>query len=218
MFCKKVFCTVFFVLMMLCSICSADMRRGDTGSLVLDAQNTLMIFGYDVGIPNGVYDSRTEQAVKKFQKENGLKETGEIDGGTYCKLFKVNVTSRSPGAISAIRKIIGSAMILQGVPYVFGGTTPNGFDCSGFVQYVFRKAGFNLPRLADEQYNVTYKTPIPREGDLVFFSTYLPGVSHVGVYIGNDNFIHASCSKGITVSSLKDDYWSTRYVGAGGLL
>ena len=218
MFYKKVFCTVFFVLMMLCSICSADMRRGDTGSLVLDAQNTLMIFGYDVGIPNGIFDDQTEQAVRKFQRENKLKETGEIDGGTYCKLFKVENVSRSPGAISMVRNIIGSAMALRGVPYVFGGTSPSGFDCSGFVQYVFRKAGINLPRMADEQYNAVNKTLFPKEGDLVFFSTYAPGVSHVGVYIGNDNFVHASSSQGITVSSLKDGYWSIRYVGAGGLL
>jgi cell wall-associated NlpC family hydrolase len=218
MFRKKIFCVVLFVLLMVCGVCSADIGKGDRGDMVRDTQNALMIFGYYDDIPNSIFDDKMEEAVKKFQKENQLEVTGKIDGGTYSKLMKVELGSRSPGAVSLIRRIIGLAMSLQGVPYVFGGTSPGGFDCSGFVQYVFRNAGLNLPRMADEQYYAVNKVPVPREGDLVFFTTYTSGVSHVGVYIGNDNFVHASSSRGITVSSLKEDYWSARYVGAGGLL
>ena len=103
-----------------------------------------------------------------------------------------------------------------GVPYVFGGTTPYGFDCSGYVRYVFAQAGISLPRMADEQYY--YGTPIAtselRAGDLVFFSTYTYGPSHVGIYLGDNTFINASSSRGVVVDSLGNSYWSSTYIGA----
>jgi cell wall-associated NlpC family hydrolase len=106
---------------------------------------------------------------------------------------------------------------MLGVPYSFGGMSPGGFDCSGFVCYVYGKAGISLPRMADSQYYSL--THIPRanlqSGDLVFFETYCPGPSHVGIYIGDGKFIHASSSKGITVSEVFTGYWGARYLGAG---
>jgi cell wall-associated NlpC family hydrolase len=107
------------------------------------------------------------------------------------------------------------AMQFLGVPYVFGGTSTTGFDCSGYVQHVFAMLGLHLPRTADAQFYAGRKilgAMVP--GDLVFFQTYLPGPSHVGIYLGNDRFVHASSSHGVTVSSLHDSYWSARYLGA----
>lgn len=113
-------------------------------------------------------------------------------------------------------KIVETGKNYIGVPYVFGGTTPSGFDCSGFLQYVFKQHGYNIPRLADEQYNLGSSAKVSQlsPGDLVFFSTYASGVSHCGIYVGDRRFLHASSSKGIRIDSLDSDYWSSKFVGA----
>lgn len=110
--------------------------------------------------------------------------------------------------------LTSDALHFLGVPYVFGGTTASGFDCSGFVQHVFAMLGVDLPRTADAQYDAGHPAVGgPRAGDLVFFDTY-GGVSHVGIYLGNGQFVHASSSRGVMVSRLSDEYWAARYVGA----
>jgi cell wall-associated NlpC family hydrolase len=116
------------------------------------------------------------------------------------------------------QQLTRSALRFLGVPYVFGGTTASGFDCSGFVQHVFALLGVNLPRTADAQYDAGRPAVGgPRPGDLVFFDTY-GGVSHVGIYLGNGEFVHASSSRGVMVSHLSESYWAARYVGAKRLL
>jgi cell wall-associated NlpC family hydrolase len=115
-------------------------------------------------------------------------------------------------------RLTSSALRFLGVPYVFGGTTTSGFDCSGFVQHVFALLGIGLPRTADAQYD--FGRPAvggPKPGDLVFFDTY-GGVSHVGIYLGRGEFVHASSSHGVMVSHLSDSYWAARYVGAKRLI
>ena len=115
-----------------------------------------------------------------------------------------------------IHAILAEADKYRGVPYVFGGTTPSGFDCSGYVKYVFAKQGIALPRLADEQYNVGVEVSRAnlKAGDLVFFETYEPGPSHSGIYIGNGKFISATSSRGVAVADLDTGYWGERYIGA----
>ena len=109
-----------------------------------------------------------------------------------------------------------SAHRFMGTPYVFGGTSEGGIDCSGFTMRVFMMNGIRLPRTADVQYSVGSPVGKGKEeaGDLVFFETYCPGPSHVGIYLGGGNFIHASSSRGVTVSSLSDSYFKGRYLGA----
>ncbi len=108
-----------------------------------------------------------------------------------------------------------SAMRFIGVPYVFGGTSTYGFDCSGYVQHVFAMLGIHLPRTADAQFYAGRSTEgKPIAGDLVFFQTYEPGPSHVGIYLGDGKFVHASSSHGVMVSKLSDSYWSARYLGS----
>jgi cell wall-associated NlpC family hydrolase len=121
------------------------------------------------------------------------------------------MTRASTIALSLTR----SAMRFIGVPYVFGGTGSYGFDCSGYVQHVFALLGVHLPRTADAQYYAG-RTTGGRilAGDLVFFQTYAPGPSHVGIYLGGGKFVHASSSHGVTVSRLRDSYWAARYLGA----
>ena len=110
-----------------------------------------------------------------------------------------------------------TATSLIGVKYVYGGTTTRGFDCSGFVGYVFDKNGINLPRSSSGMYSTgtaVSKTNLST-GDLVFFNTSGRGVSHVGIYIGDGKFAHASSSRGVRVDKLNDPYyWGKRFVGA----
>ncbi len=105
---------------------------------------------------------------------------------------------------------------LVGTDYKYGGTTTNGFDCSGFTSYVFKKLGLELPRTSKEQYKTGQKISSDelRPGDLVFFNTSGDGVSHVGIYVGKGKFAHSSTSKGVTLTSMSDSYYEQRYLGA----
>lgn len=111
--------------------------------------------------------------------------------------------------------IINTATRYIGTPYRWAGTTPAGFDCSGFVMTIYSMNGLAIRRMADEQYYGGNK--LKREdltiGDLVFFSTYGPGVTHVGIYMGDDKFIHSSSRRGVTISSLNDPYYKARFLG-----
>jgi cell wall-associated NlpC family hydrolase len=114
--------------------------------------------------------------------------------------------------------IVANAMKLLGAPYVWGGASPSGFDCSGFVWYVARQSGKTTARSSGGQYN-SGSHPARNElkpGDLVFFqNTYASGISHNGIYIGNDQFVHAATEKaGVTVSSLSAQYWASHWYGA----
>jgi cell wall-associated NlpC family hydrolase len=112
------------------------------------------------------------------------------------------------------QRLTKSALRFLGVPYVFGGTSTAGFDCSGYVQHVFAMIGIHLPRTADAQFYAERRTHKLRAGDLVFFQTYTIGPSHVGIYLGRGRFVHASSSHGVMVSSLNDPYWANRFIGA----
>lgn len=115
------------------------------------------------------------------------------------------------------RRLIRIALSLKGSPYKWSGQTPNGFDCSGFTRYVFKAAaGIELPHSSAEQAGVGIAVSRAdlEPGDLVFFRTSGGGISHVGIYIGGDNFVSATDSLGVAVASLSDTYWGSRYAGA----
>ena len=194
-------------------------RVGDQGSEIAEIQGKLVLLGYDV-MADGDFGPATVEAIKAFQKSQGLEVNGLIGPATYAALLGRDMPDISRGANYIARRIISTSMDYLGVPYVFGGTSPYGFDCSGYVQYVFANAGISLPRTADVQYE--QGTPISTAelvaGDLVFFTTYTYGASHVGIYVGDGNFIHASSSRGVTISSLSEAYYSSRYIGARRIL
>ena len=112
--------------------------------------------------------------------------------------------------------VVGTALSLQGAPYRNGGSDPSGFDCSGFVSYVFAQQGFALPRTVSEQYEAGREvSPGALEpGDLVFFSTSARGATHVGIAVSASEFVHAPSSRGVVrVELLTAPYWSSRFVG-----
>ena len=130
----------------------------------------------------------------------------------HVQKFASGIAARTAAMASGLTR---NAMRFLGVRYSFGGTTAYGFDCSGYVQHVFAMMGVHLPRMADAQYYAGKSfSGEPRPGDLVFFHTYAPGVSHVGISLGGDKFVHASSSHGVMISSLHDAYWTVRYLGA----
>ncbi|HEY7498647.1 MAG TPA: C40 family peptidase [Vicinamibacterales bacterium] len=113
--------------------------------------------------------------------------------------------------------IAGTALSLRGAPYRNGGSDPSGFDCSGFIWYVFGQHGIRVPRTVGEQFRQgTDVSSAPLEaGDLVFFNTEGSGASHVGMAIGGDEFVHAPSVRGdVRVERISSRYWATKYVGA----
>src|SRR5699024_8739630 len=109
--------------------------------------------------------------------------------------------------------LIGTAQSVIGTPYVWGGNQPGGFDCSGFIHWAHKESGNDIGRNStDGYYNKSYMVDSPQVGDLVFFEgTYRQGISHMGIYVGGGQFIHASTSAGVTVSSVNGPYWGDHF-------
>ena len=193
---------------------AATVREGDQGDRVLAVQLRLIDLGYNVPKATGEYDARTVRAVMTYQKQARLNQTGVVDEITWH--FLMDYGKGGNYGKKDVTRLLNIAMRFGGVPYVWGGETPAGFDCSGFVQYVFRQIGVNLPRTADVQYELGRKVLQSelQPGDLVFFETYEPGASHDGIYVGDGKFIAANSGTGVAVVSLGDPYWSSRYLGA----
>jgi cell wall-associated NlpC family hydrolase len=116
------------------------------------------------------------------------------------------------------RNIISTAERYLGVPYRSGGASPEGFDCSGFVMFVFHRHGLDIPRTTQGQFNGGRRVSLryARPGDLVFFHTSSARmVTHVGIYAGNGSFIHApSSGKEVSFASIRNSYWERRFIGA----
>lgn len=111
--------------------------------------------------------------------------------------------------------VILEALNLVGIPYKYGGSTTEAFDCSGFIHYVFSKTGMSINRLSSEGYYArAYYIDVPQPGDLVFFeNTYKPGISHMGIYVGDNKFIHASESNGVEITDLSNAYYQKHFDG-----
>lgn len=172
-----------------------------------------VIYGNTIGYIRSDYVNLTEIPYENRDSENSplFFRRGKSTGITPS----ADALKGNTGTATA-QQIIATAKQYIGVPYVWGGSTPSGFDCSGFVQYVFRTHNISLPRTSKEQFTVgswVSKSNL-QPGDLVFFNTSGSGVSHLGIYIGDNQFIHASSSHGVMISSLSNTYWAPRYYGA----
>lgn len=215
---KKLFITLTFTLLFSLTnaiAAFASFERGDDGQEVMAIQKRLVELSYTITNIDGDFGPETENAVKKFQADRGLEVDGVIGPDTYRALMNIDIPPNR-GRSSIVRRVLSAAYSVIGTPYVFGGTSPYGFDCSGFTQYAFAQAGISIPRTADSQlyYGRQVSMDNLRVGDLIFFTTYEPGASHCGIYVGNGNFIHAGTSTGVTVASAFTGYWGARYYGA----
>lgn len=148
-----------------------------------------------------------------------------VCGFVYRALLARKAGSSSDNATASLAddsstvtsKLVQTALACRGIRYSRGGTSRGGFDCSGFTRYVFAKYGVSLPHSSAAQARMG--TPVPRSelrpGDLVFFQTNRRGISHVGIYIGDNRFVHAATHRrGVTVDSLSSSYYASRYRGA----
>jgi cell wall-associated NlpC family hydrolase len=182
--------------------------------LVLDAVTT-------APAPDPAVAARAVAAVRAAERASAPTEGADVamwepksdDDSSPLHKLASRIIDRASSIASNLAR---DAMHFLGVPYSFGGTSAAGFDCSGYVQHVFAMLGIRLPRTADAQFaqGERVRGGDLQVGDLVFFQTYAPGASHVGIYLGNDEFVHASSSHGVMVSKLSESYWATRYIGA----
>lgn len=202
-----------------------SLSYGDVNSSVNALQKKLKEHGFFKGYTGSRFGPKTLQAVKDFQSATGVSSPsgsyyGVAGPSTQSALMDYNGSSASSNeqvagvSTGTGSDIVSTAKQYMGTPYVWGGMSPSGFDCSGFINYVYDKHGKSMPRTVASIYRASTKVSSPSVGDIVFFDTR-GGASHAGIYVGNNEFIHAGASTGVTVSSMNSSYWGPRYMGAG---
>ncbi len=203
------------------------LHEGDHGPSVRILQHDLTSLGYPTGGEDGIFGPLTLAAVQAFQRNQGLPAYGLVGSLTWGAIHRLlaQKQAQAPAALSnrgsvsaTAGAVIGLALKYLGYPYVYGGNTPStGFDCSGFVQWVYGQVGISLPRTTFTQWNVgthvSYEQLQP--GDLVFFTTEGVFANHVGIYLGNGQFISATePGKGVMIQSLNLPFFAQAYDGA----
>lgn len=203
---------------------------GETSQDVKKLQKALSFYGYYTGSVDGIYGPLTLNAIEQYQRDHQLSVEENLEKSFIQSLskkmkdekpkimHKTQKTKKDPKPVEVTSvgntaKIIKEAKKYIGVPYIWGGESPRGFDCSGYIQYVYQQNNIQLPRTVHEIWNVTTSVNKLSVGDFVFYETYQPGPSHMGIYLGNGQFIHAG-DNGVTISKMSTSYWKQRYLGA----
>ncbi|WP_298829516.1 C40 family peptidase [uncultured Planococcus sp.] len=159
-------------------------------------------------------------SVSQLMSLNGMK-TSSIRIGQVLKVTGESVNKKpvtvsnpvaAPSTSGKVSSLVSLANSFLGTPYKWGGAAPGGFDCSGFIYYVYNQAGISVPRTNTTGLDaISSNVSSPQVGDFVFFKdTYRPGISHMGIFIGNNSFIHAGGDR-VQITSLSDSYWSKHF-------
>jgi len=188
---------------------SSSLSQGMTSNSVSSLQANLKTLGYfTYPTVTGYFGTITAQAVKDYQKAYSLPVTGVADTATQTSIAHA-LTKRT---------IMNDAMNYVHVPYLWGGATPTGFDCSGFIYYMFQTHGVSITRTTSAALygmGTSVANANLQPGDLVFFAISTPSViDHVGLYMGNGQFLSATRSAGIYPQSMNSSYWGPKYMGA----
>jgi peptidoglycan endopeptidase LytF len=188
---------------------SNTIPKPESNTTVDPALNQLHKLGYlAIQTSAGANNPAQTEAIKSFQEDYGLPVNGMIDPATKTEIEHAIVK----------KALVEDTSNYLGVPYLWSGTTTKGFDCSGFVYFMFKAHDVNIARTTSGSIYLMGKAVSKdklQPGDLVFFDVNHTGkISHVGFYVGNNNYISATSSKGIAVNSLDSTYWSKYYVGA----
>lgn len=219
--------SVFLFVQPVFAYSNETLKHGMSGDTVSKLQKDLKTLGFMDVSPTGYFGDITKAAVIKLQKKYGLMTDGIAGAQTLGKidgLLGRTTTAASRGASeSTAQKIIDYAKRYLGVKYAWGGTTPKGFDCSGFVKYVYAQFGVTLNRVAADQakQGTAVKKANLQPGDLVFFDTNggRNRINHVGLYIGGGKFIQASSgASDVVISSITEGFYSKTFMTARRIL
>lgn len=198
---------------------TANNAVGQSASTLPPAAVTLAESFYIVqaGDNLGAIAQKYSMSSSQLMSLNGLGSDIIYPGQKLMLAANTAEVSRS-GSMVGGQRILDIARQNLGVPYSYGGTSPAGFDCSGFVQYVFKQCGYQLPRTAAAQYQqgVAVSKSDLMIGDIVVFACNGGGIDHSGIYAGDNRFIHSSSprSGGVITTSMSESYYSRSYVGA----
>ncbi len=207
---------------------SRVLKHGSRGSDVKALQTGLKKLGHYKMSVDSVFGNGAKNAVMSFQRSQGLSVDGIAGKATINTLNNVlsgktkagkpssaPAPSRSNSGKSTSINIVNTAKKYLGSRYVYGGTSPSGFDCTGFTQYVYKQMGISIPRTTTSQAYIgkSLSKSQLQAGDLIIFNnTYRAGPSHAGIYIGNGQFIHAANpSKGVRTDSINSNYYSSKF-------
>ena len=222
--------TLYSIMIVLLASC-ASLKTAFTGNSASASANnssdvkkeTKFLDQIDVPVESskGVKEKESEKPVAKKETvttRNSSHREGDAENLSALQV-KYAVLLSTPAEEVRNTKMLEFIDSWYGTPYRLGGTTKKGIDCSAFSQFLFASVyDLSIPRTAKEQYNLTNRISRTQlnEGDLIFFNTR-GGISHVGVYLQNNKFVHASTSGGVMISDIFDEYWARKFIGVGRL-